>query len=176
MDTDNDITIDTQWIDDFEMYETFKEEPVRNIKITYCYIDDENNIYHIKRNNINIEQSILQQGKLLYLIKKNAVFSKQKHKLLSLLKFNLGFNGLNINNILTQLEHINITNVEDGYFRELFRLNEIVWDNTSDIFSDMNELFIFYKSKKTTLNTTKRVSINTNIRKKRNKKTRKNKI
>ena len=66
--------LDDEWIKEIEneekLYSTFYTEENEIIKLIYIYINRENEIYHIKKDNVILDNKILDKTKLIFLLKK----------------------------------------------------------------------------------------------------------
>ena len=101
----DDLTIgelDDTYMKNFEILETkynkFYNQSVNKIKLFFIYINEDNEIYSIKTGNENIDKSCITKERILYLIKNNQYNLLNKHKLVSLLKFNKSSEGLILQN------------------------------------------------------------------------------
>ena len=161
--------IDLQYIKDFENleeeYTNFYNEEIKQIKVIYLYINNDNEIYNIKSENEKIENNCLTKERILYLIKNNQLNILNKHKLVSLLKFNIDLEH-------TELKNFILNESMNDYLISLKILDTIYFNKSIHIFNDLNSvIFIFTNKKELKLNTTKRINIRTH-----NSKTRRNKI
>ena len=164
-----DLELDTSWIinseKDYQNYKFFYIDQVRYIYIYYLYLDEESNLIKIKKEKIEIENKTLKLAQLIYLIKNNSLDNAIKYKIHSILQYN---NTANSSNILNFIETANI--VDNNYLTPIKTLNEIVYQNTINIFQDLNSLFIIY-SFPTIKNYTKKVYYTTKKQKTKRKKT-----
>ena len=85
--------LDDTWIKEIEEeekeYNSFYKEQNETIKVFYTYINCENKIYHIKKDNIELDNNILDKITLLYLLKKHQNHNNISHKLISILQYNI---------------------------------------------------------------------------------------
>jgi len=164
------MELDTSWITNFENleneYNIFYKDKVTEISIFSIYIDGNHDILKIKKEKSNnIINNTINKNHLLYLIKNNINYNNVKYKLISILKFNIDINTLDINNFLygetppvppnEKKEHVSEeeeAHEEESYFQNLTylstikNLNDIHFNNTINIFQDINALFFIYYS------------------------------
>jgi hypothetical protein len=162
--------IDQQYIKEFEdlekEYNNFYNEDIKQIKIIYLYINNDNEVYSIKSENEKIENSCLTSERILYLIKNNQTNLLTKHKLVSLLKFNIDLEH-------TELKNFILNESTNNYLISLKIIDTIQFNNSIDIFNDLNSvIFIFTNKIEHKNNTTKRINIRTNTSKTRRNKER----
>ena len=74
-----------------------KNEEIKKIKIFYLYINNNNELYNVRSDYEYIKNNCLSKERLLYLIKKNQLNLITKHKLVSLLKFNIDLKFIDLN-------------------------------------------------------------------------------
>ena len=146
------LELDTDWIDELEKqelpYENFYKENVDNVNIFYIYINNNNNIYNIKKEELPISESILRKEKLVYLIKKYRNNNQIKHNLISVLQYNIDISPDDIKDLLKN-KNLNFLSVKNS-------LNDIKWNDTIQYFKKINALYIlFYQEKKTNKQTKK---------------------
>ena len=85
--------LDDEWIKEIEnedkLYSTFYTEENEIVKLIFIYINRENEIYHIKKDNVILDNKILDKTKLIFLLKKNKIYNSIDHKLISILQYNI---------------------------------------------------------------------------------------
>lgn len=155
--------MDTQWITTFEMNEKFNISDVEQIEIIICYLDSENNIYHIKKKKCSLQMSTLSQNELLYILKRYGKYGNKSHKLFSLLQSNPPFNETNMENIIASIESLednhSLRSQKSHFIKEIYSIVDLKWEPCSELFSDLNQLFIFYKQKTNSQNQTKKIKL-----------------
>lgn len=169
METGDDLEhffIDELEKEDSEFYE-FYNEKVDNIKLYYIYINKQNKIIFIKRDDKIIENSKLPRYELLLMIKKKIKYNNIKFIPLSILKYNIDIDATEINDYLENNNKYNFLSNEKN-------IKDINWNDTINLFKDINSLYIlFYEdNKKYDKHNTKRII----LRKLKKKKTRKRKL
>ena len=65
---------DTSWMDILEKeeedYKSFYKENIDIVKIFYTYVDSNNKIYYVKKDNLLIENNKINRDELIYILKK----------------------------------------------------------------------------------------------------------
>ena len=120
------------------------------IEIVYIYINNENKIYYVKKENILLENKILDKTKLLFLLKNNKKHNNKNHKLISILQYNIDLSPEELAIYLKNDDDYNFLSIKSS-------LTELKWDDTINLFKDLNSLHIIYyeDSKKKRANTKK---------------------
>ena len=94
---------DSSWMEILEKeeedYKSFYKENVDVIKIFYTYVNSENNIYYVKKDNLLLKIIKLTK-ELIYLLKKNKNNNNKNHKLISVLQYNIDLEPEDILNYL----------------------------------------------------------------------------
>lgn len=168
--------LDNEYMTKFEELEThydkFYNKEVTHVKLFFIYINEHNEIYSIKKEDEPLENACLTKERILYLIKNNQYNLLNKHKLVSLLSYNIDLHHTELNNFI--LNKINNNN----YLSSLKILDTIKFRDTIPILTDLNSVFFIYSyssSNNKPINTTKRIMIKPNKPNKSNKsKTRRN--
>ena len=161
---------DTSWMDILEKqeedYKSFYKENVDIVKIFYTYVDSDNKIYYVKKDNLLIENNKINRNELIYILKKNKQNNKKNHKLISVLQYNIDLEPEEVLNYLKYKENYNFLTV-------VSKVNDILWNDTISIFKNLNSLHvIYYEEPVKKSSNTKKVYIR-NKKLKRNKHTRK---
>jgi len=160
------LDMDDDWInkinEEDNLYNDFYYEKNRNIWIYYLYVNLNNEIGHVKKDNHILDDTKVSKEKLLFLLRINSIFKNSKHSLLSIHKYNI---DLKPDNVLEYLK-------EPQYFSFMDKTNikDLIWKDSISLFQDLNCLYVIYKERKSTTPCTKKMC---KIRK-RNKKTKKN--
>tara|TARA_Y100000389_G_scaffold57795_2_gene53832 strand:- start:1734 stop:2255 length:522 start_codon:yes stop_codon:yes gene_type:complete len=161
---------DDDWLEKIkendESYKDFYNEKITNIELNYIYINRRNNIEYIKKNKCIINENKLSKERLLYLLKTNIKRENKKYGLLSILQYNINLKPEEITNYIEDSSNYNFLNTK----REI---NDILWEDTINIFQDINKLYIVFYEKKITNKNTKKVYIKNNIKQRRKKQTKK---
>ncbi len=140
--------LDALWIDDFEIldneYKHYYTEELSFIKIHYIYINVENDIEKIKEEKFILTQpGILQKEELLGIIKHNSVSNQIKYSLLSILKFNINIEPVNLTNFLRSKD----ANIGSTFLQSIKNIESIKFDKTISMLQDINNIFIIFHQK-----------------------------
>ena len=149
-----------------ESYNDFYNEKITNIELNYIYINRKNNIEYFKKNKCILNENKLSKERLLYLLKTNIKRENKKYGLLSILQYNINLKPEEIRNYIEDSSNYNFLNTK----REI---NDILWEDTINIFQDINKLYIVFYEKKITNKNTKKVYIKNKMKHKRKKQTKK---
>ena len=110
-----------------------------------------------------LENKILDKTKLIFLLKNNKILNEKKHKLISILQYNIDLAPEDLGSYLKNQDNFNFLEVKSS-------LNELKWDDTITVFKDLNSLhIIYYEEKKKSSNNTKKIYIRKMNRKSRKK-------
>lgn len=147
--------IDTSWIEEFEKYNDFYKEKLTNVDVNFLFLDKEGNIEKIQTENIILEsENFLSKEQLIYSIKKIMISNKRNYSLLSIFKFNISLNNEEVKDVYNGKK----SNF-DEYITNIPGLDDIGWNDSINIFKDMNELNIILMKKKKNKHNTRRVYI-----------------
>jgi hypothetical protein len=147
---DDDIfeELDSSWLNDFEAtdkdYNSYYKEDLSFIRINYIYINNENEIVNIFEDKCLFKTpGILSRDELIGLIKRNTIHNEIKYSLLSLLKYNINFEPINLKAFLRSSDK-NIGNI---YLQSITNIDTIRFDQSISLFHDINNLFIIFIDK-----------------------------
>ena len=148
---------DNNWMDILEKeekdYQSFYKENVDIIKIFFTYVDSNNNIYYVKKENLLIDNNITSKNQLVYLLKTNKDYNNKHHKLISILQYNIDLEPEDVLNYLKCKEQYNFLSI-------VSKINDIRWNDTINIFKNLNSLhIIYYEDVKKKSGNTKKVYI-----------------
>ena len=172
--------LDQDFIEEFEKdeedYGDFYNEKVDQIKIYYLYVNDNNELYNVKCENETLDNGYLKKERMLYLIQNNNFHSVNRHKLVSILKFNINLDHTEIKSFVNKVGGDDDEGGEgvgdegdDNFLTSLKLLDSIYFDDTIGMFMDLNCIFFIFTSISQKLNTTKRINIKTKSTKTRRK-------
>ena len=163
--SDND-ELDDSWMSDIEneeeKYGHFYREINNEIELYYIYVDSDNKIYYIKKEKCSLNNSsILQREKLINLLKKNQIYNQKKHKLISIIQYNIDLSDEEVYDYLNESDKFNFLSTKSS-------IEEIKWRDSIRLFKDINSLhIIFYEDKKKTKGNTKKIYIKKKAKKHR---------
>jgi len=144
--------LDESWIIDFEkiddVYSKYYKSDIYFIKISYLYVDKENELFKIKEEVFFMQNpNIVSREELISIIKKSSVLNNKRFSLLSLLKYNINIDPQNIKNFLIYSNNFVSNYEEDKYITILKNIDEIVFDKTINMYHDLNNIIIIYYEK-----------------------------
>ena len=95
------VDLDTTWINEFEAlekdYNSYYNEDLAFIYINYVYVNNKNEIINISKDKYLFKTpGVLTREELVGLIKHNTIHNTVKYSLLSLLKYNIDFEPINL--------------------------------------------------------------------------------
>ena len=159
--------IDEEWITQIEQeekeYNSFYKEENETIELVYIYINKENKIYYVKKDMVVLENKILDKTKLLFLLKNNKKYNNKQHKLISILQYNIDLSPQELSLYLKNEDNFNFLSIKSS-------LTDLKWDDTINLFKDMNSLhIIYYEESKSKKGNTKKIYIRNNAKLKRRK-------
>lgn len=160
--------LDDDWLqkleEEEEEYDIFYKDIIDIIKINYIYINETKNIYHIKKESIDLDDNTLNKEHLIYLLKKNKDFNNISHKIISILQYNIDIKAEEINLFMKNTDNFNFLTVKEN-------INDIKWEDTINLFKDINTLYIiYYKPPYKVKKQTKKIYIRQKLKNKKTKK------
>lgn len=141
----NEFGIDLSWVNNHEeeekKYDKFYKKNIEYIFFFYCYISSNNEIFKIKREKVFVKNKRVPKEEIIYKIKKNINDDNNNYHFLNILKYN------------------DITTIEDIYhddydFNENMKqfnigsISDMEFEDTIELFEDLNMLFFIYKERK----------------------------
>lgn len=174
--------LDLSWINEFEKidneYKIYYTEELSFIRIHSIYVNNNNEIEKIREEKIFLKNpGILQKEELLSIIKHNSFSNQIKYSLLSILKFNINLEPINLKTFLRNKNPA----IGAPFLQSIKNLDTIKFEKSITMFHDINEILIIFHQKinkstrissepKEAGNHTKKVFINSNPKKKTKKK------
>jgi len=163
-DFDSNFTdLDESWISEFEKtdnnYIKFYKEDITSINICCIFVNKNLEMQKIKKTNIKLNiVNYLTKEEIISIIKRNNLdsISQVKYSLLSIVKYNINLDPINLNNFLK-------SNTIPPFLTVVKNIDNILLSPSIYLFQDLNEvLFIFCENteKMNANNVTKRGVIN----------------
>lgn len=179
----NDDTIgelDMSWLDEFEKmdseYKNYYSEEITFIRVHSIYVNSDNEIEKIREEKILLKTpGVIQKEELLSIIKHNSFSNQIKYSLLSILKFNLNLEPINLNTFLRNKNPA----IGAPFLQSIKNIDNIHFEKSISMFHDINNLLIIFHQKifkknengqPIINNRTKKIFINSNAKKKTKKK------
>lgn len=153
--------LDETWITDFENldneYRNFYCEDLKFLTLNYIYLNNEAEIFKIHKEQYNLNNSgLLTKEELLHLIKKNIISDNKKYYLLSILKYNINIEPVNLRSLLTNNDLLLLGN---NYLQIVRNIDDIRFEKSITFFHNLNSLFIIFNEK----NNNKQLIKNSNL-------------
>ena len=158
--------LDTSWIEEFEKidndYKSYYTEDLSFIKIHFVYLNKNNDIEKIHQEKIILKnKGILTKDELLEIIKNNNLINKTKYNILSMLKFIIDIEPINLKTFLRNCDK----NIGNSYLESIKHIDSVKFNKSISLFHDLNNMFIFFYEKKTLNKTKKSVNFDLSIKK-----------
>ena len=149
--------LDDSWCNELEItekdYSNYYKENVNYIKLNFIYINNENCIEVIKKENISLgKDNLLSKENIVAIIKRNNIINNKRYSLLSILKYNIDIDPMYLKYFLKNKNN-------KSYLTCIKNIDCIHFSPTIHMFHDLNSLFILFYYEPTSKNITKKVYI-----------------
>lgn len=158
-----DIDFEDNWIKNFENeeneYKQFYNENVEIIEIFFIYLNNDE-IYHIKNFKEYIANSTLKYERIISLLKENQISFESKHKVISILNYQIDINSENIKKLVSY-------DLNPGTLYSIKNIKDIKFEKTVSILQDINSVFFILKKNDDNYKNklTRRIYLNSNTKK-----------
>lgn len=147
--------LDNKWIVEFEktdkLYQGFYKENNYYVNVHYVYINKNSEIEKIKEHSVYMSKpNYILRDEILGLIKRNSIDCDKRYTLLSILKINITLDPTEIQEFL--LEN-GVDFYKDRFCSVIKNIDNILFEQTINMFQDLNDIFIIFYEK-TNTNTT----------------------
>jgi hypothetical protein len=154
----NEIIIDTTFIDEFEkddnLYIDFYKDQIEQIELYILYVDNNNDLFHIKKDTATLNNGKLEKADLKNLIKQYINYQNKKYRLISLLKWNITIEPEEISNYLKN-------DKEFDFIKSIRNINSVEFEDSINLFHNLNSLYlVFHERWKLLENKTKKIYLN----------------
>jgi len=151
------MELSTDWIEDFEIedkdYKQFYKEPVKSIQVYCLYVNRYQELFHIKKQKIDLHNSQLEKRALIALIKKYRDYQNKTYVPLSILKYNITLEPQYVQEFISNPADFKYTQAESS-------IETIDWFDSIVFLQEVNSLYIVFREKwKTKGNGTKKIYI-----------------
>ena len=151
------MELSTDCVEDFELedkdYKQFYKEPVKAIQVYYLYVNRHQELFHIKKQKIDLHNSQLEKKVLISLIKKYRDYQNKTYVPLSILKYNITLEPQYIQEFISNPTDFKYTQAESS-------IETIDWFDSIVFLQEVNSLYIVFREKwKTKGNGTKKIYI-----------------
>ena len=146
--------LDTKWIEEFEAldegYKSFYSEDITYIKIHYIYVNKENDTEMIKEETLLLKNpNIISREELIGILKKNNINAGKSYATLSILKYNIDVQPLDICSYLKE------TTNTSSFLSSIQHIDTILLNQSISMFQDLNNLIILFYEKDSQNDTSK---------------------
>jgi hypothetical protein len=138
--------LDNNWINEFEKidkdYCIFYNEDLEFLKIHSVYINTENHIEQVKEEKIIFKDktNAISRDNLLGILKNNSFNGGKRYFILSILKYNIDIQSIEIKDYVNSRENYNFLSV-------IKNIDTISYKETINMFQDLNDLIILFYEK-----------------------------
>ena len=153
----NDEELDNSWINKYKLenLDELYSEPVKNINLYYLYVNKNNELVNIKKDTTFLEEeNIVSKDELIMLIKN---YQLKNYRIFSILKFNIDLHEEELDDFIKEKTKNTNTNTNNAnqqrstnqqFLNEEKNLNVITFNNSLNLFQDLNSLYFIFKEKK----------------------------
>jgi hypothetical protein len=143
MSTEELADLDDSWISEFEKsdneYKLFYKENIQSIKVRCMYINKDNVLEKIKEENIFLKKpNILSKEEIIIIVKNNNKINKTQYSLLTLLKYNIDLEPINLKTFLKT------NSFSTNYLTCIKNIDNIHFSPSIYMFQDLNDIFILF--------------------------------
>lgn len=164
---ENEKDLDTSWIKEFESsdksYELFYKNDVHYINTYFVYVNSKNNdIVYTKKHTFFMKiPNYVSREEILQMLKRNSELGNKKYSILSILKYNIDIEPLNIKDFI-----LHDNNENDNFFTVVKNIDAIPFNKSIAFLNNLNSLyFIFYEKDTHNKNTYSNTSANHSVTK-----------
>jgi len=135
--------LDNEWIKEFEKidkdYSIFYNEDLQFLKIHSIYVNLQNSIEQIKEEKILLsgKSNYISRDHLLGILKNNSFNSGKRYSILSMLKYNIDIESIEIKDYVKKRENPSFLSV-------IKNIDTINYNKTINMFQDLNDLIILF--------------------------------
>jgi hypothetical protein len=149
--------LDTSWVDEFDKndneYKSYYNEELTFINLHCIYINKNSEISKVHEEKILFKTpGTLSREEVIGLIKRNTFCDNMKYSLLSILKFNINIEPINLKTFIKTKE--TSLNIGNHFLHSITNIDSICFDKSIGMFHDINDLLIIYYDKNNNNNNT----------------------
>ena len=157
------LDLDTKIIDEFEkddeLYNDFYKDKIEHINLYILYVDNNNDLFHIKKDTASLNNSRLEKDDLKNLIRQYIKYQNKKYRLISLLKWNITIEPEEISDYLRNEKKFD-------FIKSIRNINSVEFEDSINLFHNLNSLYlVFHERWKLLENKTKKVYLNKKLSK-----------
>ena len=147
--------LDTSWVDEFDKndneYKSYYNEELTFINLHCIYINKNSEISKVHEEKILFKTpGTLSREEVIGLIKRNTFCDNMKYSLLSILKFNINIEPINLKTFIKTKE--TTLNIGNHFLHSITNIDAICFDKSIGMFHDINDLLIIYYDKNNNTN------------------------
>jgi len=162
------MELSTDWVKNFELedeaYKQFYKAPVPLVRVYCLYVNRHQELFHIKKQKIELMNSQLNKTELVKILKKYRSYQNNTYVPMSILKYNITLDPQDIKEYMSDTSQFSFVNAESS-------IENIEWFDSILFLHEINSLYIVFREKWKTKNTgTKKIYINSRKRPKTRKK------
>ena len=140
--------LDSSWIQEFEnvdkMYKHYYTEELTFIRVQYLYISKENEIENIKEEKVLLKKpGFMTKEEMLSIIKHNSFLNQQKYSLLSIVKYIININPMNLYSFLKSKN----IHIGSRFIQPIKNIDTIRFEKSISMFHDINNITILFYNK-----------------------------
>lgn len=157
------LDLDTTIIDEFEkddeLYNDFYKDKIEQINLYILYVDNNNDLFHIKKDTATLNNGKLEKDDLKNLIRQYIKYQNKKYRLISLLKWNITIEPEEISDYLRNEKKFD-------FIKSIRNINSVEFEDSINLFHNLNSLYlVFHERWKLLENKTKKVYLNKKLTK-----------
>lgn len=157
------LNLDTTIIDEFEkddeLYNDFYKDKIEQINLYILYVDNNNDLFHIKKDTATLNNGKLEKDDLKNLIRQYIKYQNKKYRLISLLKWNITIEPEEISDYLRNEKKFD-------FIKSIRNINSVEFEDSINLFHNLNSLYlVFHERWKLLENKTKKVYLNKKLSK-----------
>jgi hypothetical protein len=157
------LDLDTTIIDEFEkddeLYNDFYKDKIEQINLYILYVDNNNDLFHIKKDTTTLNNGKLEKDDLKNLIRQYIKYQNKKYRLISLLKWNITIEPEEISDYLRNEKKFD-------FIKSIRNINSVEFEDSINLFHNLNSLYlVFHERWKLLENKTKKVYLNKKLSK-----------
>jgi hypothetical protein len=157
------LDLDTTIIDEFEkddeLYNDFYKDKIEQINLYILYVDNNNDLFHIKKDTATLNNGKLEKDDLKNLIMQYIKYQNKKYRLISLLKWNITIEPEEISDYLRNEKKFD-------FIKSIRNINSVEFEDSINLFHNLNSLYlVFHERWKLLENKTKKVYLNKKLSK-----------
>lgn len=151
-DTSNDcIDLDNKWLDEVEKnnidYANFYKDDIYNIKVIFVYVDNNNTIYHVSSEHLELEtKNTVSQKEIVTIVNDKKKINKKNYRIFNCYLYNIDIDPDDLHKLIANQYN------QSSFFRSINLAYDIKINPTIAQFHTINTLYLFMREKPTDIN------------------------